>query len=235
MKNRVFLSLAVLIIAALDNKGNADVVLDTRPGNSAPPATLGPYSMTPFGLNNADPPPGSGLTTLATPLGGNMAFSFALAHERADPAGPYTAWNPSVAWGHGYLGDVYVPEISGAFSLGLRLPANVHAFYLYIQPRPDFGVAQNVSILFQVHDGSTGLSGSILLDKTQGAQYAGFYETTSDHALNDIVLSSAAPIAIGEFGIVTVPEPNSLALGGALAMFGIAVTRGLFRKPKKTD
>lgn len=230
MNARLFLSVAALMIAVLHESAKSAVLLDTSPGTSAPPATLGPYSMTPFGLNNVDPPPGSSaLTTVASPLAGNLTFSFGLQHERAGLGGPYTVWNPSVGWGQGYAGDVYLAPGPGVFSVRLTLPANTPAFYLYLQPNPDFpnSVLSNL-VTLQVHDGSAGFSGSISVDKARGAEYVGFYESTPGNSINDILLGSAVPLAIGEFGITTVPEPSTVAFG-AIALT-LLVARRVFRK-----
>ena len=50
---RLVLILAVLASFALTGTASASaaIVFDAKPGSEAPPATLGPYTMTPFGLD----------------------------------------------------------------------------------------------------------------------------------------------------------------------------------------
>ena len=202
----------------------AAATFDGSPGTSAPPATLGSYSMTPFALNNADPPPGSSsLTSVFSPLGGTLSFSVGLEHRRAGPSGPYTGWGGSVGWGQGYGGDVYYGSSLFAGSLTLNLPPGTGAFYFYLQPEDDTSV---INFTASTTDG--GSSGIVPVDGRANARYFGFYENTPGVSLGSISISapSGSPngFAIGEFGIAAVPEPGTLALG-ATAMLGVFARR----------
>jgi hypothetical protein len=200
----------------------AAATFDGTPGISAPPSTLGSYSMTPFALNNADPPPGSSsLTPVSSPLGGTLSFGVGLEHRRAGPSGPYTGWGGSVGWGQGYSGDVYYGSSLFTGSLTLTLPPGTGAFYFYLQPEDDTSV-----INFAALTSDGGSSGIVPVDGRANARYFGFYETTPGVSLGSISISapngSPNGFAIGEFGIAAVPEPSILALGATAMLLVFA-------------
>ena len=100
-------------------------------GGIAPPGSLGPYTMTPFGPD----PQAAGYTavsSVASPLGGTVGFSPSLLH----------ALTPSewATWSHGYTGDVYYQPATdpmlGDYRVTLAMPAQTLAFYLYAEPDP---------------------------------------------------------------------------------------------------
>jgi len=200
----------------------AAATFDGGPGTAAPFGTLGSYSMTPFALNSADPPPGSSsLTSVASPLGGTLMFSVGLEHRRAGPSGPYTGWGGSVGWGQGYSGDVYYGSSLSAGSLTLTLPPGTGAFYFYLQPEDDTSV-----INFTALTSDGGSSGIVPVDGRDHARYFGFYQATPGISLGSISISapdgSLNGFAIGEFGIAVVPEPNTLALGATALLLVFA-------------
>src|SRR5262249_4652948 len=164
---------------------NAAATFDGSPGTEAPPGTLGAYSMTPFALNNADPPPGSpSLTSVSSPLGGTLAFSLGLEHRRAGPSGPYTGWGGSVGWGQGYSGDVYYnSRFMGTPTV--TLPPGTAAFYFYLQPEDDTRVTS-----FTVMTSDGGSSGIVPVDGSAHARYFGFYESTPGVSLGSISITA---------------------------------------------
>ena len=141
---------ACALIGAGTSFASGTIVFDGSPGTGAPPATLGPYSMTPFGadLQPLDTPVGG----VAGP-GGDVLFSPSLYHERIGQG-----W---ATWSHGYPGDVYATL--GPLSATVTLPPGTSAFYLYAEPDP-FAVF-NITAVAQ--DGTT--SGPIAVDGFAGA------------------------------------------------------------------
>ena len=180
----LILILASLVTFSLTGVGTASaagtITFDASPGTGAPPATLGPYPMTPFGLDSQP----FGFVTGVTGPSGDVAFSPALDHVRIGQG-----W---ATWSHGYAGDVY--PTFGGLSATLALPSGTSAFYFYAEPNP-FAVF-NITAVAQ--DGTS--SGPIAVDGFAGAQYFGFYSTGSEH-IASINISSNVDFAIGEFGI----------------------------------
>ncbi|THF58628.1 PEP-CTERM sorting domain-containing protein [Pseudothauera rhizosphaerae] len=179
-------------------------------GTDAPPATLGGYTLTPFGDD------GIGLftdiTSLASPLGGSLTFGTAV-NAREIGSG----W---ATWSHGYTGDVYYSN--GAFSLAIDLPAGTGAFYLYVEPDP-FDL---YSFTITADDG-TSLTNEAHGDA--GARGWGFWATAGEQ-IASLLITSSVNFAVGGFGIASatasVPEPTTLALIGAAALaFGVGRRR----------
>jgi hypothetical protein len=164
-----------------------EIVFDGSPGTAAPPATLGGYAMTPFGL---DPQALGSLASSVTDPAGTVGFTPALNHDRIG--------NGWATWSHGYTGDVY-DTLSGEGALTeatITLPPGTKAFYLYAEPQ-QFAV---FSVEATAQDGTT--SGPINVPGQAGAQYFGFYGT-GDATLSSITVTTADPtgFAVGEFGI----------------------------------
>jgi hypothetical protein len=165
-----------------------EIVFDGSPGTAAPPATLGPYTMTPFGLDAQTI--GANVTGVSGPAG-TIGFSPVLNHDRIGQG-----W---ATWSHGYTGDVYDTFDSGApdpTQATITLPAGTKAFYFYAEPQ-QFGT---FSVEATAQDGTT--SGPISVVGNSGARYFGFYGTGSA-TLSSITVTTADPtgFAVGEFGI----------------------------------
>ena len=161
--------LATLASMSLIGAGTASaagtISFSGSPGTGAPPSTLGPYTMTSFGL---DPQPFGTVGGVAAPSG-EVAFSPSLYHLRVGQG-----W---ATWSHGYGGDVY--WTLGALTATVNLPPNTSAFYLYAEPNP-FAV---FTISATAQDGTT--SGPIAVDGFAGARYFGFYGTGGEHIDQD--------------------------------------------------
>jgi hypothetical protein len=162
-----------------------EIIFDGSPGTAAPPATLGPYTMTRFG---ADPQPlntGPVVTSVNDPAG-TIGFSPALNHSRVG--------NGWATWSHGYTGDVYW---TGAGStITITLPSGTAAFYLYAEPntRSPFNVTATAQ------DGTT--SGPVVVDGNGGARYFGFYGIGGANLASiTITTDDTAGLGVGEFGI----------------------------------
>jgi hypothetical protein len=163
------------------------IAFDGSPGTAAPPATLGPYTMTPFGNDGRADGTVSGVPDPA----GTIGFSPSLSHTKVG-----VGWQ---TWSHGYTGDVY---FTGGTQITITLPAGTKAFYLYAEPN-QFAV---FSVQATAQDGTT--SGPIPVQGQAGAQYFGFYGTGAA-TLASITVTSADPtgFAVGEFGINPAASP----------------------------
>ncbi|OHB62983.1 MAG: hypothetical protein A2Y77_01190 [Planctomycetes bacterium RBG_13_62_9] len=187
-------SLLILTAAPVAPAAITGVSLDT----AAPPATLGPFTMTPF---PTDPSPElTDVTSVPSPLGGDVGFSIPLNHRVVG-----STWG---TWSHGYTGDVYYTN--GATAVTLHLPAATGAFYLYAEPE-QFAV---FTIMATATDG-TQISQEV--DGFGGAKGYGFY-TTGGSLLSSIDVTSEIDFAVGEFGIartsgVPIPAPAAILLG----------------------
>jgi hypothetical protein len=156
------------------------VFFDSGPGSGPPPATLGPYTMTRFGLDPQDIGTVSGVTDPA----GRLEFPGGLDHELVG-----LGW---ATWSNDYQGDVYVSDDSDTATV--NLPSGTHAFYLYAEPNvfADFNVTATTS------DGTS--SGPVTVYGDSGATFFGFYATGS-RTISQITVSADDLVAIGEFGI----------------------------------
>jgi hypothetical protein len=145
--------------------------------------------MTPF---PSDGRPVVDVTTVPSPLGGDLAFSIAMSHRKVG-----LTW---LSWSHGYTGDVYSSK--GRNSVTLTVPAGTSAFYLYAEPT----MLSVHDITATVQDG-TPVTQSV--DGLGGACGYGFYGTDGSK-ITTIKIDYDGPkgFAIGEFGISKViPKP----------------------------
>jgi len=204
MKKALTLAVLALFVAPV---ANGAIMFDGSPGTAAPPPTLGSYTMTAF---PPDPQPLSvDVTSVASPLGGDVDFSIPLSHRVIG-----SGW---ATWSHGYTGDVYFTNF--APDVTLTLPTDTGAFYFYVEPN----TFSDFEFEATAQDGTS--SGTILINGSSGAKYFGFYGTGGDTVDTISVVNTdggASGFAIGEFGIALVPEPASL---GLLALGGLAVLR----------
>ena len=185
----------------------AGVVFDGTPGTAAPPTTLGPFTMTPFGLDNVNPinpfgantPNTTSVATPALPCGGALTFAPQQDHRRVG-----VSWAP---WGHGYAGDVYYGP---GTSVTITLPSGTGAFYLYALP----DLTGTYSIQAAANDGTS--SGAIPVTNAGNvpgnvARYYGFY-ASAGCALTTITItnvSGGSSVAVGEFGIACKGTPTN--------------------------
>jgi hypothetical protein len=178
------------VSATINCSGSSCVGFDGSPGTNAPPATLGGYTMTPFGLDPQPVCPDAGSTvTGVTGPAGTVGFTPALRHDRIGGC-----W---ATWSHGYTGDVYdTTAAANPTQVTLTLPVGTKAFYLYAEP--------NVFDLFDVtataQDGTT--SGPVQVQGNSGAKYFGFYGTgDAEIATITVTTTDTSGLAVGEFGI----------------------------------
>lgn len=160
--------------------GSSRVIFDGSPGSGPPPATLGPYAMTPFG---PDTQPEGVVGGVAGPTG-TIAFPVPLEHELVG-----FGW---ATWSNGYAGDVYMSDDSD--SARVQLPAGTRAFYLYAEPN----VFQDFNVTATSSEGTS--SGPVVVFGDSGARYFGFYALGRSR-LTEITVTADDLVAVGEFGI----------------------------------
>ena len=220
--SRIFVALAALIVFSFSAlaQGNPNIVFDGAPGTSAPPATLGGYTMVPF---PADARPDFTIVNdVAVPAGslcgGVVGFNPAL-EKRTVPGGGWATWS------HGYASSVYA--LLPGTTETLTLPAATTAFYFYAEPN-NFG---SFTVQATAADGTT--SGPIAVTGLAGARYFGFY-TTCDVKLTSITITVAAGaggFAVGEFAI-TCASPSSVSdqKAGSLLVFPYYTSNAVSKK-----
>lgn len=181
-------------------------------GTGAPPATLGPYTMTPFPLDSR--PLYEWVTSVPSPdppVPGTVEFSISMSHRRIG-----SGW---ATWSHGYTGDVYFTGY-GPTSVTLTTPSLTGAFYLYAEPNP----FQTWTITATAQDGT-----SVSQDVAgyAGAAGYGFYATGGDSIASiQVDYAGGSGFAIGEFGTALVPVPGAVMLG----MLGLGAAGWKLRK-----
>jgi len=163
-------------------------------GTVDPPPMLGPYTMTPFPPDQRQIP--GVVTSVPSPLGGNVGFSITMNHVRVE-----SGW---FTWSHGYTGDVYTTL--PATSVTLTMPAQTAAFYLYAEPNP----WELWTITATAQDGTATALVQIVQGDSGAAGY-GFYGTGGSTILS-IEVTSGTDFAVGEFG-VAIPAPGAILLG----------------------
>jgi hypothetical protein len=191
----------LLVMFLCVGMAQAQIVFDNSPGSGAPPATLGPYTMTSIPETRADR---SLVSTIASPLGGDISLS---SDYEIRTVG--STW--ASVWASGYTGKIY---FSGNSSVVLTMPANTKAFYFYAQP-DQYGT---FDISAQTQDGTSSGPQAIVSSSppliTQ-ASYFGFYVPTSSPSTNivTITISITGIIAgygfgFGQMGINSCSLPN---------------------------
>ena len=151
------------------------------------PETLGPYEMTLF---PDDPQPDGFVTTVASPLGGELTFSEPLIH---------VDWNPS-AW-PGYPPpdsyNTYIP-------FTIQLPPETRAFSLYVGTST--GSPQWITL---TADGQTEVTQ--ILESWLWPAYFGFYVDDPSETIETLTVPFTFSAAVGAFG-VAIPEPATICL-----------------------
>ncbi len=199
-----FTGAVILFLCCGTTPGFAQITFVGTPGTAPPPPTLGPYTMTPFALDNVNPVNPYGpiiynTTSVATPplpCGGSIGFSPAQDHRRVG-----FSWGN---WSHGYTGDVYY---GNGLVQTITLPAGTGAFYFYAEP-DQYGT---FSIQATAQDGTASPIIPVLSDpNVGGASYFGFY-TINGVPLTSITvtnLSGGSSVALGEFAIACTGNTN---------------------------
>jgi subtilase family serine protease len=160
------------------------IVFAGSPGTGAPPAKLGPDTITKFGK---DAQPVDVFTSGVDGPAGEVDFAPDLEH--------LTVGDGWTTWSHGYTGDVYFSDKGDvATSITLTLPVGTKAFYLYAEPA-DFA---DFTVQAVAQNGTS--SGPVTVNGEAGARYFGFY-AVNGYQLRTITISCSEDFAIGEFGI----------------------------------
>ncbi len=188
---RLFISIAITLL--FTQAASAEVI-GVIGGTDTPAPTLGPYQMTPFPHDQR--PLGDFVTSVPSPLGGELGFSIPIYHLRIGEG-----WG---TWSHGYTGDVYYTNFQSEVTI--ELPGGTRAFYFYVEPT----VVGGASFIATADDGT---SVEQFVAGSYGASYFGFFvDDPNDPPIESItvVIYSSSDFAIGEFGISAgAPAPIS--------------------------
>ncbi|MGD1148427.1 MAG: IPTL-CTERM sorting domain-containing protein [Thermoanaerobaculaceae bacterium] len=213
MKSLRWANVAVLAFVLLATPALA-AIQSTIIGTGTPPAALGQDPVTAFPADGRAT--GPGFTTVPTPIGGNLTFSYALTHAIV----PGT-WNN---WSNGYTGDVYYTTgATSPDSVTITLPPGTGAFYLYTE-------ADNyVTVSFTVTSGTA--SQTLNITTPSGATGVGFWDDAGG-TLTSVTVSTTTSFAVGEFGIgapaapiPTLSTAGLVALALALGFIGLLAVR----------
>ena len=187
LQRKIGLAIASLALAVASASANAAVLFQNL-GTSAPPASVGTHTLTPFdqapqaaiaNLTNVSTIPGS-------PIGGTLGISPA-SNKRVIGNG----W---ATWSHGYTGVVYYNN--GGTSATLTLPAGTKAFYFYVAS-DSFGLYNFTAV---TDSGTT--SGAVPVEGQAGAGGFAFYSTAGETISSiTVTVAGTSGFAIGEFGI----------------------------------
>ncbi len=174
-------------------------------GTSAPPATVGGYTMSAFSDARSIPNP---VTTvpLPSPFVGSMSLGQTLTHTEVG-----SGW---ATWSHSYTGDVYyLPAFSPTpYSITLTMPANCAAFYGYAEP----DAFSTYAVSATANDGTT--SGNIPVAGQYGAHGFAFYADAGGVITSVTFLCPSdggtfpSGLAIGEFGIAAGAGPGDTGI-----------------------
>ena len=216
----------VLILLGVPSAVDAAVVF-TNLGTVAPPATLGPFTVTAFStVPQAAIADGTSVSVIpGSPITGSLSIvpNF---EKRTIGLG----W---ATWSHGYVGPVFAGIGQTAVSMSLPTgTSGVGAFRFYVEPNA-FAVF-NISATTN-GGGTTG--GSIAVTGDSGANGFGFY-TTAGESLQTVLVTAepaAGGFTIAEFGIaplVPVPALPVLVLILLAVALGTFALFSLARRPR---
>jgi hypothetical protein len=176
----------LMVMLGVVASASAAVVFDGSPGTAAPPAMLGPYTMTPFSPDAR--PDFTMVSTVPGPLG-DITFG-----APQVLAGVGSAWVGG--WGQGYSGAVYFSGFSGPpLTVTITLPPDTGAFAFYAQPN-DPGPFPITAVSASADSGAISVQGA-----GDTAKYFGFYASPGESLQSIDVTLGGSPngFAIGEF------------------------------------
>ena len=162
-------------------------------GTAAPPASLGPFTVTPFDqFPQSLIPDFTDVTAIpGSSYGGDLLTSVTV-NKRTIGSG----W---ATWSHGYTGAVYFDQVNPT-SLTLTLPAGTSAFYFYVE-------SNSFSTFYFTATTNTGrTSGAQAAVGNAGARGFGFFSNGVEKITSITITTSASAggFSVGEFGGSTV-------------------------------
>ena len=218
---RALLTGASLFVAGLGAAPAAQAALqfDGSPGNGAPPASFGGYTMVPspqdLGADGSD--------VVGAPATASSSFSFDGTQQLVTIP---TSWCNSNWAGGTYAGPVYYTQ--GANTVTITLPSPSSAIYFYAAPNEQF-VPLNMQATATADNGTTVSSGEVSSEtwscgaSTPAGQFFGFYGTNGDKiasvtvTLDDPSAMLPADFAFGDFALAgsqVVVADKDLSLSG---------------------
>ena len=166
-------------------------------GTNAPPATLGPYTPTPFSISYQNNIPElSTVAKLPSPDGGGFLQFFPSAEKQTVP----TNWS---TWSQGYLGPVFkITGNSGGTDGTLSLPPRTLAFYFYYE-----GVTYaNTAVTVTTSTGA--VIGPVEVYGYGGANGFGFYSDDPTEFITAIDVSTPdTAFAVAQFAVTSLAAP----------------------------
>ena len=187
--------LALLLVVLIVTGAQAEIIGVTAGATYPPPPTLGPYDMTPFGPD--DRPVLEWITSVPSPLGGEVVFSAPMLHRRLGESG--------AEWSYDLPPDYYAAQSSPS-EITLELPPQTRAFYLYAGHD-----ASSATYITATADDGTSIGQWV--DFFLEPAYFGFYVDDPAETVSSITVTVEANLNLGAFG-VAIPEPGALALLG---------------------
>src|ERR1039457_5082952 len=193
-KSKHYLGLASAFLLGFVSTGGAVGSLGVLSlGTTAPPGTLGGFSMTPIG---ADP---SAVGSVVTSVG-SISFNQAVNHDQIG-----NGWG---TWSHGYTGNVYdTADSLTPTSLTLTMGGLTSAVYFYTE-------SVNFANFTFTATAADGTSVRQTINGNGGESGYGFYATGSNYITSITVTGTDSQgFAIGEFGL----NSGSALSGSALS------------------
>jgi hypothetical protein len=221
MKQRLTCYWGLILTAVAVAPCSAALFLVTlpAPGTGAPPATLGGYTMYAF------PPDARAESSMVSTVPFWNGDSLGLATTPAYLNDIGGAW---ATWSHGYSGPVYWTDSMDAEQQMLMFPANIKAFYMYIQPN-----FRGDSFDFTFTAG--GQTTKLTISGDGGAQYVGVYADGINEYLDSLLIMDLSQgdsegFAIGEFASDVPPPVNVIPEPGSMVALGCVLAAGLLRR-----
>jgi hypothetical protein len=184
-------------------------------GTSAPLGTLGGYPMFAFPTDA-----GADRSTVSTvPFWNGGTMNLTTTPAELDHIG--SSW---ATWSHGYSGAVYWTDGMVANQQVLQFPADIQAFYMYIQP--------NFKDSFEFMFTSGGESATLMVDGNGGAKYIGLYTDVITDSLGTLTImdmsqGNSEGFAIGEFASNVAPPVSGIPEPGSMVALGCVLATGL--------
>lgn len=214
---------ALLVLAPSSQAG---IVFDGSPGNGAPPATLGGYTMVPSPQDTR----GDDSWVYDAPATPTSRFGFS-EPMRLGTIGCHDSARTSPWAGGTYVGRVYATDIWFTDSVTIRLPIPSSAVYFYSTPAESFERQVQATAYAGTSSVSSGPVEALVhgcTEATPSGHYFGFYGTDGER-IDSITVSQPGGVAVGNFALAGDQVRATLARLHS-AVQGVGHRRGLLAK-----